>query len=201
MVIGIAPHINSAFGRTCFVHIIAKTLDVRYCRFSGLICIRVDNCNCISVGSLKPCRFLMKRIIVLAESIIKGRRNNRRTRFLCLNIELQAVRTVPVSTLPFANDNILMSVRQFYCRDLRITGNRFYTAIRHCVIGGISDRHCRHDSKFNIPGRFSRRCCLRHSSHYCSFDRAALSKRIMVTRLRHCADGQKPEHQHKRHQR
>ena len=200
MVIGIAPHINSAFGTACSVHIIAKTLDVRCCRFIGLF-IRVDDLDRVIASSFKPkCILISKRICIRAECVVVGNRDGCRTRLFETDVNLQAVFTIPGIAAPPCSNLVI-----FYFYNIRIAGNSRYTAIRRCVERLTIFAPGRHSSKLavSIPKYKICRRTLSLSISYLipAFDFAFRSVCTPIACLRHCADGKKPEHQHKRHQR
>ena len=112
-----------------------KAIDSTLPRLGRLICVRVDNLDRVIAGSGKPlCILVGYRVITLAERIIERNGNRCSACLFGVNINLQAVCIIPISTLPFSNDNILMSVLRAHFHNIRSTGNSLCSAIRHCIV-------------------------------------------------------------------
>ena len=115
-----------------------KAIDSTLPRLGRLICVRVNNLNRVCAGTPNPnCISVSQRVVTLAERTIKRNGNPCRACLFGVDIDLQTVCAVPISALPFSNDNILMPVLRVHFHNIRITGNSLCSAICHCIVRSV----------------------------------------------------------------
>ena len=120
------------------INIFPKRINGIFVRLGRLICVWVNNLNRVCAGTPNPnCILVSQRVVTLAERTIKRNGNPCRACLFGVDIDLQTVCAVPISALPFSNDNILMPVLRVHFHNIRITGNSLCSAICHCIVRSV----------------------------------------------------------------